>query len=689
MPRSDDLSERLRATFIQELQEQVQELNGALLALEQQPGDTESIRTLFRAAHTIKGAARVTGVDVVEQACHALESVFASARDGKRTLSGAEFSLIFAVVDALTDVATRLHAGEPLDDAPLHHLLPRILEMSDAEPSAAAVPEPRAARPPRPAAAVAEQPARRGGDTTTITAPAPRTGGDELVRVRANRLDALLSSVGELIIATGRIVERSGREDEQARHLDAVTDQLSIVVRELRLRPFADVCEALPRAARDVASAESKEVQLVLEGQDVEADRMVVDALREPLLHLVRNAVDHGIEPPAQRERAGKPRAGRVTVAAALVGGRLHVTVSDDGTGLDEGAIRAALRERGMPVPRSAAELADALLTGRFSTRQEATAISGRGVGVDIARSAVERFGGTIDVEWQAGAGTTFLLECPPTPASIRAVLLRVGVHAFAVPTAHVERLLRVTPDQLRRAGGRTVAQTDAGPVTVHSLAGLLGPPLETRPIEDAAMLLIVDAGNRRAALLVDEVLYEDEIMVRPIAVDAEAVPYAAGAAVLPSGQVALVLGVGALLGTAGARATPSFGMAAKSQRRRVLVADDSITTRALEQSVLESAGYEVITAVNGEDAWRRLGEEAVDIVVADVEMPRMDGITLCRRIRASSGMANLPIVLVTGLSSEEDRARGLDAGADAYIVKSSFDQADLLDTVGQLIGAS
>lgn len=687
MTPNDELTGRLRATFLQELEEQVQELNSALLELEQRPGDEETVQTLFRAAHTIKGAARVTGVDLVEQACHALESVFAGVRSGRRTLDGSDFSLLFAVVDALADAGVHLRAGEQLQGTSLERLVPRIADMSDDDDAPdAPVYEHVAAAPtptPQPAAEAAVAPRPD---------PAARESGDDLVRVRADRLDALLGVVGELIITTGRIVERNGRQDEDARRLDGVTDQLSAVVRQLRLRPFADVCEALPRAVRDVASAEGKQVELVLEGQEVEADRMVVDALRDPLLHLVRNAVDHGIEQPHIRARAGKPAAGRVNVTAALEGGRLHVTVADDGAGLDEKAIRATLRERGMPDPKTPEEMADALLAGRFSTRRKATAISGRGVGVDIARSAVERIGGTLSVEWQEGAGTTFRFECPPTPASIRALLVRLGSHTFAIPTAHVERLRRVRREELRQVDGRSVVQTSSGTVAVHSLAGLLGPPLEARAIEDVAALVIVSAGGRRAGLIVDQVLDEDEIMVRPIAMDTGALDYAAGAAVLPSGRVALVLGVAALIGSRGARtasAAPTFRAEADATRARVLVADDSITTRTLVQSVLETAGYDVITAVDGEDAWQRLAKETVDIVVADVEMPRMDGFGLCRRVRASSALSSLPIVLVTGLSSDEDRARGMEAGADAYIVKSSFDQADLLGTVDQLIGTS
>lgn len=683
----DDLTSRLRSTFVEELDEQVRQLNDGLIALEQSPGNAEVIRSLFRSAHTVKGAARVAGVPEVEEICHAMESVFALVREGKRNLSGSDFSLLFAVCDALEDAGARLRRDEPLSDAAIRPLLPRVEALTGgsspgrAGVSAAAAPRPPRAAPPEvqeTAAAHTSTPAR--ADRGEGGAADGRT---DQVRVRADRLDELLGSVGELLVATGRVVQRADRGDADARRLDLATDAVADVVRRLRLRAFGEVVEGLPRAVRDIAAAEKKEVVLTIEGTDVEADRKVIDALRDPVLHLVRNAVDHGIELPAERVRAGKAPEGQVHVGAAILAGRLVVTVSDDGSGLDEQALLRTARAQGMP----AADVADALLAGGISTRQEATEISGRGVGMDIVRSAMERIGGGVDVQWRPGQGTTFTLECPPTPSSLRAVLLRLGPHTFAIPTAHVERLRRIRTNELKRAGGRTVLQTARGPVQLTSLAALLGAPLEARPLEDTATVIIVSAGSRRAALVVDEVLDEDEIVVRPVRAEDGAVPHAAGAAILPSGTAALVLAAPALLASVHGQGIVVQQAERERPRRRVLVADDSITTRTLEQSVLEAAGYSVLTAVDGEDAWQTLQREGADAIVADVEMPRMDGFALCRRIRASERFSALPIVLVTGLASPEDRSRGLDAGADAYIVKSSFDQATLLDTINQLIG--
>jgi two-component system, chemotaxis family, sensor kinase CheA len=727
----DELTARLRTTFLQELEEQVRELNGGLLALEQTPDDAETVRTLFRSAHTIKGAARVANAPLIEETCHVLESVFSRLRERELELDGDNFSLLFTVVDALSRAGKLLRRDEPLEESGLPPLIGRLHDLAGSDVPTRVTQSDLAhtgtARTGRGAASPDAARNRHGPPDTRadrrtpsdmaadrrdlIPAPAPATTEatvpppaalpaaaqpfrpepvEEMVRVRADRLDSLLSVVGELIVATGRIVQRHGSRDEDARQLDRTTDSIADVVRHLRLRPFSDVCEALPRVVRDVAAAEGKRVELQLEGQDVEADRMVVDALREPLLHLVRNAVDHGIELPGERERRGKERTGHVRVAADLQGGRLRVTVEDDGGGLDEDAIASALRARSGRSPESPDEIADALLAGGLTTRGEATAISGRGVGVNLVRSAMDRIGGTVDLHWARGKGTVFTLECPPTPSSIRAVLFRVGPHIFALPTLQIERLRLIRAEQIRHAEGRAILPTPDGPIAVHMLATLLGPPLEARPVEGAAPLIMVNAGGRRAGVIVDEVLDEDEIVVRPLDIDEQAVPWATGAALLPSGRVALLLGTAALLARstrAGTTIAPAFAARRETPRRRIIVADDSITTRTLEQSVLETAGFEVITAVDGEDAWQRLETDGADLLVADVEMPRMDGFALCRRIRASPRFADLPIVLVTGLASDENRARGLEAGADAYIVKSSFDQESLIGTVQQLIG--
>ncbi|MEX2156439.1 MAG: response regulator [Gemmatimonadales bacterium] len=721
----DQLAARLLVTFTAELDEQVRTMNADLLALEAEPAAAERLKSLFRVAHTLKGAARAASVPPVEHACHALETLLAQARDGKLTLGPEEFALLFSAADALGDAGTRLKAGRDLAGSPLAALRDRL----GREPGKGQKPTP-SAPPPSP--------------------PSSGERGDGQVRVHAEKLDALLAATGQLLVTGSRVASRpaelqalhdvaarsatewsrtgrrlrlalersaapaaliqavNGMEENlrhviqetgrlatgaaaDARSLTQVTDEVADRVRRLRMRPFAEACEALPRAVRDLATTAGKELEIEVLGGDVEVDRAVLDGLRDALLQLVRNAADHGIEPPADRERAGKPRRGKVTVAAALKGDRLTVTVSDDGAGLDVPAVRAQLERRGLPVPGDERELARTLFGGGLSTRGDVTAISGRGVGLDIVRAAVARIRGSVDVTWVQGRGTTFTLECPPTLATIRALLAAVGPQIVAVPTTHVERLLRVRPEEIKHAEGRDVIATPEAPVPLVSLARLL-PPLVERPAAGPLAVVLLRAGERRLAVVVDELVAEQEVVLRPVGRGDHPLPHISGAAILGTGRVALVLNPASIVGAGlGLGAGPGLTVAetkpAGPAMRRILVVDDSITTRTLEQSILEAAGYDVRTAVDGADGWKVLQEHGCDLVVADIEMPRMDGFGLCEAIRGSKRFKQLPVVLVTALETPEHRARGLEVGADAYIGKSSFDQQNLLDTIGQLLG--
>jgi two-component system, chemotaxis family, sensor kinase CheA len=723
----DPLAARLRATFATELGEQVHLMNRDLLALEAEPTDPASLKSLFRVAHTLKGAARTADVPMVEEVCHRLENLLAEARDGNRRLGRDDFQLLFAVADGLADAGERLRVGKPVEGSALASLSQRLR---------------------------AGKPAAGPASASPVASSRPEQREDRL-RVDPARLDALLASSSQLLIAAGRLSDRpveveaihdsakellagwrqtrrrlrrgKGPESDHdwwelmewmdsrllglaqqvrrvaaasaddSRALQQVTGQVLDQIRRLRVRPFSEACEALPRAARDLAAAAGKEVALEVADAGVEADRAVLDGLREALLQLLRNAVDHGIEPPARREQLGKPRRGQVRVAAELRGDRLQVTVADDGTGLDESSIRARLAARGRPDPAGRYELVRALLEGGTSTRVEAGRISGRGVGLDIVRAAVERIHGRLDVEWEEGRGTTFTLACPPSPASIRAMLVLAGGEVIAFPTADIAAAALMPAGAIRRAAGRDTIPTAEGPVPLISLAALLGPAFAGQPANGKIPVVVVRSGERRLALAVEELVAEQEIVLRPIPGREGRFPLLNGAALLATGRVALVLDAGSAIAAAGMAPTglsdasaigaPASPAVLGKRKWRILVVEDSITTRTLEQSILEAAGYEVATAVDGADGLRWLQEHACDLIVADVEMPRMDGVALCRAVRTSPQLKQLPFVLVTARESAEDRSRGLEAGADAYLGKSSFDQQGLLETVRQLIG--
>ncbi len=722
-----ELATRLLATFVGELEEQVSAMNADLLALEACPDDPERVHALFRAAHTIKGAARAVGVSPVEQACHALESLLVQVRDGGREITPDDLPLLFAAADALGDSARQLRSGQSLSGSLLGEIRSRL--------KAAATPDtigPRIVRTSGPSpASSAERPAGQ-------------------LRVQAAQLDALLASSGQLQVATSRVSSRTrelellrewtdqhvaewSRTDRRvrlalergeaapalvpalsamregfrrlsselgrlaaggasdARSLVQASEEVADRVGQVRVRPFAEAGEALPRMVRDLAAAAGKEVDFELTGGEIGVDRGVLAGLRELLVPLIRNAVDHGIEVPAVRKQRGKPDRGKVRVAAALAGDRLTVTVADDGNGLDAVAIRAQLARHGVAMPVEDRDLARALFGAGLSTLAVTTEISGRGVGLDIVRATLERIRGSVDVSWIPGGGTTFTVECPPTLAAIRAVLAVIGTQRLAFPTASVERLVRVRRQEVRQAGGRDGLSTSDGPVPLVALARLL-PPLVARPPAETLSVVLLRAGDRRVGVIVDELLAEQTVVLQPVARTRRSLPLVSGAALHGVGHVVLVLNPAAIVTASldlgpDRDATVATAGATRGARQRILVVDDSITTRTLEQSILESAGYDVITAVDGADAWKTVQERGCDLLLSDIEMPRMDGFALCEAVRGSTRFKALPVVLVTALETSDDRARGLRVGADAYIGKSAFDQQQLLDTIRQLVG--
>lgn len=719
----DALAARLLGLFVEELGEQVQQLNEDLLALERAPEALEPLNGVFRVMHTLKGAARAAGVLPVESLCHRLESDLARVRDGVTPLGGAAIALLFEAADALGDARERLAGGRSLADGPIAVVLQHAEgrgELPRKSPAPPAAPATPAIAPVLPAASAEVEPASAA---RVATEPAR----DELVRVGMHHVDAISNAAGEVTslaallgehaddlgalrqqvraqrerardgdqrtladvdVEITRLLRRAG---DDARTLGSVSGRLSETARRLRQRSLRELTETLPRVVRDLAHDVDKQARLVISGEETEADRVVVEALREPLLHLVRNAVDHGLETTAERVAAGKPEQGTIRVTASMRGDRLRVSIADDGRGLDLEAIRRALRQRGRPVPADDASLRLAIFAEGFSTRAQATTLSGRGVGLGIVRVAVERVGGSVEVESVAGQGATFILEVPVSIATLRALTVSVDGSLFGIPSAFVARVDRVQSRQLARVDGRAMLTDRGAPIPVTTLATLLGPPFAEPSVDEMLQLVTLDAGGRRLAIVVDELRDERELVLRPLEhAGAAAMAVTVGSALLGEGDVVLVLGVAALMSDGVATASlamPALAPAHPSTQR-ILVVDDSITSRTLEQSVLSAAGYDVVTAVDGLEGWRLVERGGIALVVSDVEMPHLDGIGLCERIRAAERTATLPVILVTSLDEPEQRARGLEAGADAYVTKSGFDQDVLLATVRQLLGS-
>lgn len=724
MRSREPLAARLLAAFIDEIGQHQRSLVAEALALERDPGNAERQASVFRTMHTIKGAARAASVPSIESLCHAVENELAQARTSEAALTPSQVSLLLATADAFADAAAELRAGRAPPETSVAALLHR---MSGTKNTAARDPESNAQRvagataatvepaaDPNPRAADPEPPALESAPTSVDPeAIAVAVIPEEHVRIGTEQLESLFSAVGELLglaskmedypqmltgdrgasaeglsrAALSTIGRRMGGDVNALRTLSS---RLLQSVRRLQQSPFSEAVEMLPRTLRDAAVSVGKSARLEIGGAEVEAERAVLEMLRIPLMHLVRNAVDHGLESAEERTAAMKDPEGTVRVSASIRGDRLRITVRDDGKGVDVGAIRRRLIEQHRPAPQSDKEIALLMFEEGFSSRHDVNAMSGRGVGLAIVHDAMEQVGGSVDVTWTKGKGTAITMEVPVSVAIARALLVDVGGHQVALPSAFVDRIARVPRDSIRTMDGASVLDDGGAPVAVVSLASRLGLPFAADDPNTPTLVVVwLSALSRRLAVVVREVIDEREVVLRPLPFGGGG-DLVAGAALLPDGNVAIVLDVPGLIADRKFRESGvSFKPAEQVRVRRILVVDDSITTRTLEASVLTASGYDVTTAVDGMEAWRIVQEGGFDLVVSDVQMPKMDGLELCKLIRSTPAVASTPLILVTSLDKHEEKMQGLEAGADAYITKSSFDQETLLGTIRQLIGQS
>jgi two-component system chemotaxis sensor kinase CheA len=504
-------------------------------------------------------------------------------------------------------------------------------------------------------------------------------------------IEAALSEAEErLRVARGELqmLVQQGRHDTDQGRL--VTTVLREDLRGLRTVPAALVLEPLRRTARETAVRLGKRVEIDVRGAEVRVDRRILESVKDPLLHLVRNAVDHGIESPERRRTAGKSEAGRLELLIERRGQRLAVVVRDDGGGLDLARVRQTAVRKGLLTEKAAKELSDAearhlIFRSGFSTAEQVSAISGRGIGLDVVEVTAARLQGSVQVESEFGRGTTFTLDLPLTLAATLGLLVRVGTEMYALPTGAVERVVRIERDRIGSLAGQRVIDFDGEPLALTTLAQLLslnGSEANARSNGlEGEPALVLHAGKQRLVLVVDELAGQQELVVHSLGVAAGRVGHLAGVSVLDDGRLVPVLNAAELVGMV--RPKHRAGNRARS---RVLVVDDSPTTRSAMRSLLELAGYEVVPARDGEEAWEALEMAGVDLVVSDVQMPRLDGFGLTRRLRADPRFVDVPVVLVTSLESADDRAAGNEAGATGYLVKREVERGRLLEMVEQLL---
>ncbi|MBW2557907.1 MAG: response regulator [Deltaproteobacteria bacterium] len=773
--KNDAFMKRLLATFTVEADEHIKNITAGLIDLEK---DLEPqvkagmIETVFREAHSLKGAARAVNRSDMETICRSLETVFAELKRREIDLSPSLFDTLHRSVDMLNTITLSPPAEAAAGPVEISRITEKLeqaaggeIETQEAIGDVKPPPEdaPRTSEPetlsPGP-----EFPVREIDETARKQKKSMST-----VRISMEKLDSLLRQSEEMltlklmadrhledqldlahffglwnkqwakiypvICEFHRLQEKSEKQDGKRRQDDIrfarllefgerthdnmkilesklaelrrrsdrdryatglMVDNLLGDVKQILMLPFSTLFEAFPKLLRDLSHDQGKDVELSIRGGEIEIDRRILEEMRTVFIHLLRNTIDHGIEKPEARTKNGKPPRGMIQIAVSRSeGNRVEILLTDDGGGIDPGGLKEASCKRGIVSEEEARKLTeqDALplvFQSGVSTSPIITDISGRGLGLAIVREKIEKFGGRVSIETERHKGTTLRMTLPLTVATFRGVLVTAAERPFIIPTTDVERTVRIKREEIRTVENRETLSLEGITIPLVKLSDVL--ELSERTDESPVItVLILESRGKRIGFRVDEILTEQEILVKGMSQPLSRVRNITAATILGSGKVVPVLNVSDLVKSAAASAVRPVAPAAPeaggdTARKTVLVVEDSITSRMLLKNILETSGYLVKTAVDGIDGISQLKTEEFDAVVSDVDMPRMNGFNLTEKIRGDKKLARLPVVLVTALGSREDRERGIDVGANAYIVKNSFDQSNLLETLRRLV---
>ena len=799
--KNDEFLRRLLATFKIEADEHLKAISSGLLELEKKP-ETEKqtviIETIFRDAHSLKGAARSVSMADIEAVSRSLESIFSTWKRQEIIPSSEQFDILHYAIDTvgkflssqeegqtgiseLVRQLDRLTAGESLvpgDRKPLQAKYEASSSEEAIRPPSPEVREPKKNKVEKLKEKKEKQSYPIAPETETsphiirgYPAAAENPAQSETIRISIAKLDSLLLQTEEMLsvkqaakqrIADFRDISNMlnvwkkewakvypevrkvrGKFDKNSvideisltrsqiatllefltwnhdhiksfeaqfagfeelanqdrRSLSMMVDNLLEDTKKVLMLPFSSFLEIFPKMVRDLCRDQKKEAELVIKGSEIEIDRRIMEEIKDPLIHLVRNCVDHGIEKSEVRKRNKKTTCGTVTISISQVNSnQIEILVSDDGAGIDPAKVKETAVKQGIysqnEINRlTEQEILSLIFESGVTTSSFITDISGRGLGLAIVKEKVERVGGQISLETKPQVGTSILMLLPITLSTFRGVLVRTGERVFIIPTMHVEHVKRISRDEIKTVENKTTIPLNERAVSLVRLDDVLELPRKRNTdnnLEYIQVLILVSA-EKRIAFSIDEIVNEQEVLVKGLNKQLSRVRNITGATILGSGQVVPILNVPDLIKSAAKVTAFPVGVAAmvdesKEKKKSILVVEDSITSRVLLKNILESAGYTVKTAVDGADAFATLKTENFDLVVSDVDMPRMNGFVLTSKIREDKKLAELPVVLVTALESRDDRERGIDAGANAYIIKSSFDQSNLLETVRRLI---
>jgi two-component system chemotaxis sensor kinase CheA len=794
----DGFLKELLAMFKIEAEEHIKSMSNGLQELEQSPVTQERtniIETIYREAHSLKGAARAVNLSSVETLCQSLESIFALIKRQEMNLNKELFSILYRAVDMLSDV---LDSSKDVDISDMMHQLSRLEDVSSNDKSVAnntisEKPKEQSFSPPQTESEAkseskpepelesksesmketpepVKQPQPFDPEPSNVSVDMDKLTFSETVRISTTRLDSLLMQIEEMLsakLSTGQFVtdlkdimlvfeawkkewERRETEvsairlalenkianegrikissyldqvwefiewnhtqmkqvegkmsplikhaDNNARLMGGMVDNLLDDIKLTLMLPFSTLLKIIPKIVRDLSRDQKKEVDLITHGSTIEVDRRILEEMKDPLIHLLRNCIDHGIEKPDVRKKQKKPAGGTISITISQhSGSKIEIIISDDGGGIDPEKVKNVAIKRGVITQEKAAKASEQeilmlIFQSEISTSPIITDISGRGLGLAIVREKVEKLGGSITLHTKIGKGTTFRIVLPVTLSTFRGILVEASGQQYVIPTANVERVTRINPDIIKTVENKETIVLDGQAVSFVRLSDVLELPRSDDEESDVLSLqiIVINSSDERIAFYVDQVLKEQEVLVKSLGKQLIRVRNVAGASILGTGKVVTILNVSDLVKSA-VKVTVASAINKKKEegkllQKSILIAEDSITSRTLLKNILTTAGYRVKTTVDGMDAYTALRSEDFDLVVSDVEMPRMNGFDLVSKIRNSKKIGEMPVILVTGLESREDRERGIDVGANAYIVKRSFDQSNLLEVVKKLI---
>ena len=752
--KSDEFARRLLSTFRVEADEHLKNITSGLIELEKDP-DLQSkagiIETVFREAHSLKGAARAANLTDIETICQSLESVFSALKRQEIDPGPFMFDTLHQAVDVLNELNLSFPEEVRTDTGKISEIIEKIAKIEMGQGGALK------GRPATPAIQ-ADEPARQQQRLPSDTIRISVEKMDVLLRQSEEMLsvklmaDQNLEDIHDLIHMFGawqkqwsniypticeyrRLRERDDKQGKKRRkddienykalefgdmthdHMKALESKLTELrrtagrhcyttelmvdhlleeMKKILMLPFSTLLEAFPKFVRDLSREQSKDIELVLSEGEIEIDRRILEEMRVVFMHLLRNAIDHGIEKPEVRLRNKKSPRGKIKImVTSMEGNKVDILFSDDGNGMDMQALKDAAIKRGILSSEDAAKLTDQdipaiVFQSGVSTSPIITDISGRGLGLAIVREKIEKLGGQIVLETHRHTGTSFRMTLPLTLVTFRGLLVTVANRDFIIPTTNMEKVVRVKRDEIKTVENRDTLTLNGMTVPLLKLADILEFAGKNGDLP-MMNVLVLESQGKQIGFVVNEVLNEQEVLIKSLSQPLTRVRNIAGATILGSGKVVPVLNVPDLMKSAAKAAV--YGpkpdrSEAKGEviRKCVLVVEDSITSRMLLKNILETSGYFVVTAVDGIDAMTQLKTEKFDIVISDVDMPRMNGFNLTEKIRGDKKLAELPVVLVTALESREDKERGIDVGANAYIVKSSFDQSNLLEVIRRLI---